>query len=85
MGTELSSVADAVSVRHGCTYAIGCGFDSHSISHPGTRQSAAFSTAIQHAMPSEFDGKWGSILTLFSQISSAYPAMCEIQRETKQT
>ena len=49
---------------------------------------AELNSVAQHAMPPEFDGKWKTevsnwgrnVLTLGSQVSCAYPAMCRILR-----
>ena len=44
-----------------------------------TRQSAALSSATQHAMPPEFDRKWGT-----ECLNTRFPLptlLCEIQRE----
>ena len=45
----------------------------------------ALISGTQHTMFSEFDGEWGKKmpLTLGSQVPSAYPAMCGIQRDDK--
>ena len=45
-----------------------------------SRQSAALSSATQHAMPPEFGRKWGTEC-LNTRFPSAYPAVCGIQRE----
>ena len=42
----------------------------------------ALSSATQHTIPQEFGGKWGmKCVDPKSQVSSAHPAMCRIQRE----
>ena len=76
------AVAQSVTVKQ-----IGCGFDPHSkrwniylnlyfhFFALVSKQSAALSSATQHAMPPEFGRKWGT------EVPSAYSAVCGIQRK----